>query len=112
MEVRTHPLDVNKRTALVVDELSGELSTLLEARAHDVLEKTNEVGRVTDFLRVKDNFVGLSSLGEAGNDFVWHVSTKIDTKSQGQVMQANDATKLLAACQLPAGNELDVQRVI
>lgn len=62
----SHPFDVDQRSTLIVDELSGKLGSLIGVNASDVLKKRGVVGRVVDALGVDDNLGELTRLGEAG----------------------------------------------
>ena len=62
----THPLDIDQRSGLIVDELSSELGSLIRVETCDVLEQRGVVGSVVHSLGVHDDFGKLASLGEAG----------------------------------------------
>ncbi len=93
-------LDVDQRTRLVADQAAGEFSTLLGVGANNVLEQRCVVWSVSDLLGVKNNLVELTRLGEAGNDLVGNVGTKVDTEGQVHVVLADNVTELLAAFDL------------
>lgn len=53
-EDATNPLDVDQRSALVVDERSSELGSLLRVNPSDVLEERRVIRGVSDLLRVEN----------------------------------------------------------
>jgi hypothetical protein len=93
-------VEVNKRTALVIDELSGELGTLVGVDAHKVLQQLGVVGGEANLLGVEDNLVKLAKLGKASNDLVGDVGAEVDRQGEVHVDGANHVSKLLAALEL------------
>ena len=100
----THPLDIDQRPILIVDELRRKLGTLLRVRTHDVLQEADEVGAVSDLLGVQDDFLRLTGLSEACDDLVRHIGTKVDAERKGEVVQSHNITELFAAGELQTVN--------
>lgn len=77
----THPLDVNHGAVLIVHQLHCEFSALLRIRAHDVLQKTDVIGRVADLLGVEHDLVGLAGLSKASDNLIRYIGTEVYAES-------------------------------
>lgn len=97
---KTHSLNVHHRPILIVNKLCSKLRALLRIGAHDVLQKTYVVGRVSNFLRIQYNLVCLSSFRKTGDDFIWDICAQVNAECKSEIVEANDVTKLLAAGKL------------
>jgi hypothetical protein len=72
----------------------------------NVLKEGSVIGSVVDTLGVYDNLGELTGLGEASDDFVGNVGTKVDGESEGHVVSSNDVSEFFAALDLRMEKEV------
>ena len=78
----------------------GELGSRLRIDSHDRSEQIDVVGGVTNLLGIEDNFLELSSLGEALDNLVGNIRAQVDAEGKGGVGSLDHVTQLLTALQL------------
>lgn len=91
---------VNQGASFVFDELGRKFGAFLGVYAHDALQETDIVRGVTSLLRIQNDLLCLASLGEARNNLVRYVGTKVDGECEGHVEWADNVAELLTACKL------------
>ena len=95
-----NPVQVHHRTILIVDELSGELGSLVRVDADEVLQQSSVIGSVIDFLGVKDDLVELPSLCKAGHYLVWDVGAQVNRERKVHISHPDEVSELLATFEL------------
>jgi len=70
-------LQVHQGSSLVVGKKGSKLSATVGVHAHDVLEKSSVVGRVSNLVGIENNLGVLLGLCKAGNDLVGNIGTKV-----------------------------------
>ena len=92
----TYTSEIYKGTRFIVEELRREFHAASGIYTHDVLQKLNVIWTVTDFLRIRNDFVDLSRLHKASDDLVGYICSQIDAECERHVMQPHNITKFFA----------------
>ena len=77
-------VDVGQWLVILYQHL-GELRALVRVHAHDVAEQEDVVWGVAHFLGVQHDFLELTRLGKALNDFVGDVGAEVHRQGEGGV---------------------------
>lgn len=70
-------LQVHQGSSFVAGKKGSKLGSTVGVHAHDVLEKSCVVGSVSNLVGIENNLGVLLGLGEAGNDLVGNIGTKV-----------------------------------
>lgn len=77
---QTYGIDVNKRSRGIADELLSQLGRFVWVDPDNVPKENRPVGLVIHLFGVQQDLVELTGFGEAGNDLVGDMGTKVDRK--------------------------------